>query len=105
MSTFTSKTPTGGQMAVRNADAMANRKILAGQPKATQIKTQLIEGGAPVKSVQGMNSRQIGNTNYPTYKRGGPVKKTGLALVHKGEHVLTRKQATRYSRIKKPGRT
>jgi hypothetical protein len=29
------------------------------------------------------------------YKRGGPVRKTGLALVHKGEHVLTKKQAKR----------
>ena len=26
------------------------------------------------------------------YKKGGKVKKTGLALVHKGERVLTKKQ-------------
>ena len=26
------------------------------------------------------------------YKRGGMVRKTGMALVHKGERVLTRKQ-------------
>lgn len=33
---------------------------------------------------------------YPTsYKKGGKVKKTGLALVHKGERVLTKKQASK----------
>jgi len=29
------------------------------------------------------------------YKRGGRVKKTGFAKVHKGERVLTKKQAKR----------
>ena len=28
----------------------------------------------------------------PSYKKGGKVKKTGMALVHKGERVMTRKQ-------------
>jgi len=32
------------------------------------------------------------------YKRGGKVKRTGLAKVHKGERVLTRAQAKRYKR-------
>lgn len=31
----------------------------------------------------------------PEYKRGGMVKKTGLAKVHKGERVLTKAQAKR----------
>lgn len=30
-----------------------------------------------------------------SYKRGGKVKKTGYAKVHKGEKVLTKKQAKR----------
>jgi len=30
---------------------------------------------------------------YPSYKKGGKVKKTGLALVHKGERVVPRKKA------------
>jgi len=34
----------------------------------------------------------------PSYKKGGKVKKTGLALVHKGEKVLTKKQ-------QKPGKS
>jgi hypothetical protein len=29
----------------------------------------------------------------PSYNKGGTVKKTGMALVHKGEKVLTAKQA------------
>ncbi len=32
----------------------------------------------------------------PGYKRGGKVKKTGLAKVHKGERVLTKKQAKKF---------
>jgi hypothetical protein len=31
-----------------------------------------------------------------SYRRGGKVRKTGYAKVHKGERVLTRKQARRY---------
>ena len=30
------------------------------------------------------------------YKRGGKVGKTGLAMVHRGERVLTRKQNTKF---------
>jgi hypothetical protein len=37
-----------------------------------------------------------------TYKKGGKVKKTGLALVHKGERVLTKKQQAKLKkRLKK----
>ncbi len=36
-------------------------------------------------------SRQIGKP--PSYKRGGRVKKTGLAKVHKGEVVIPAKKA------------
>ena len=31
-----------------------------------------------------------------SFKKGGKVKKTGLAKVHKGERVLTKKQNKRY---------
>lgn len=37
----------------------------------------------------------------PSYKRGGKVKKTGLAKLHKGERVLTKKQARLYKKKKK----
>jgi len=33
-----------------------------------------------------------------SYKRGGKVKRTGMARVHKGERVLTKRQAKRYWR-------
>ena len=31
-----------------------------------------------------------------SYKRGGVVRKTGMARVHKGERVLTKRQARKY---------
>jgi hypothetical protein len=31
----------------------------------------------------------------PSYKKGGKVKKTGLALLHKGEKVITKKNVKR----------
>lgn len=37
------------------------------------------------------------------FKRGGKVKKTGRAKVHKGEVVLTAKQARKTKRIKRGG--
>lgn len=36
-----------------------------------------------------------------SYKRGGKVKKTGKALVHKGERVLTKKQAQKFKSKKR----
>jgi hypothetical protein len=38
------------------------------------------------------------------FKRGGKVKKTGIAKVHKGERVLTKKQAKKYSARKRQRR-
>lgn len=29
---------------------------------------------------------------FPSYKKGGKVRKTGLALLHKGEKVIPRKK-------------
>jgi hypothetical protein len=34
------------------------------------------------------------------YKRGGKVKKTGAAKVHKGEHVIKKKSAAKYGPAK-----
>ena len=51
-----------------------------------------------------------GDTLYPSasvnsavpkgFKKGGKVKKTGKALVHRGEYVLTAKQAKKYGKKK-----
>ena len=41
-----------------------------------------------------------GETDYEgtmEFKRGGKVKRTGMAKVHKGERVLTKKQQKRYA--------
>lgn len=35
------------------------------------------------------------------FKKGGRVKKTGLAKVHKGERVLNAKQAKKFEKVKK----
>jgi hypothetical protein len=35
------------------------------------------------------------------YKKGGKVKKTGPAKVHKGERVLTKKQNAKYEKTRK----
>lgn len=40
------------------------------------------------------------NDTGDSYKRGGKVKRTGLAKVHRGERVLTAKQAKRYRKTR-----
>ena len=50
----------------------------------------------------GRNSATLGGSNDEagqtagSFKRGGKVRRTGKARVHKGERVLTAKQARRY---------
>ena len=39
--------------------------------------------------------------NRKGYKRGGKVKKTGPAKLHKGERVLTKKQNVKFERMRK----
>lgn len=52
-------------------------------------------GGALGQAIGGNQGGQAGQviggalgTIFPYFKKGGPVKKTGLAKVHKGEFVL-----------------
>lgn len=40
----------------------------------------------------------ISSSSIASYKRGGKVRKTGLARLHKGERVLTKKQTRRYDK-------
>lgn len=51
-------------------------------------KTQTATPATP--TTQGVESP------IPSYRKGGKVKRTGLARVHKGERVLTRKQTRKY---------
>ena len=93
---------------------MANRFDIANQFKSlVQLPGQMVKTAnsqyqnyALNKTYQAqMNKKNKmygrGKNPYPTYKKGGTVKKTGLALVHKGERVLTKKQQTdmRYNKI------
>lgn len=49
---------------------------------------------------QGIKSAIPSFNGIPRFKRGGTVKKTGLAVVHKGEKVLTKAQAKLYKKNK-----
>ena len=42
----------------------------------------------------------IGNPKVPQYKKGGRVRKTGVALVHKGEYVVPAKGRKQHGRKK-----
>lgn len=44
-------------------------------------------------SASDLAAQEATRRGLPGYKKGGRVKKTGLALVHKGERVLTKSQA------------
>lgn len=41
-----------------------------------------------------------GGLGVPAMKKGGPIKKTRTYLLHKGERVLNKRQAKRYSKKK-----
>lgn len=71
------------------------------------------EGGGLIQKLGGMFRKSSsksdpilmdsteGNMADPSgYKKGGKVKKTGMAKVHKNERILTRKQARKYGQRK-----
>jgi hypothetical protein len=45
------------------------------------------------------NVDEYTKANPPSYKRGGVVKKSGMAKVHKGERVLTKKQRSKVETV------
>ncbi len=80
-------------------------------PKALQYLSPALAiiGAFQKRGKQGGGSSGGGtNTDDPgapgqSFKRGGKVKKTGRAKVHKGERVLTAKQSRKYGRRKRAG--
>ena len=62
-----------------------------GENKAKKQATKYDSSGSAVDS-----SLTGGGADAGSFKRGGVVKKTGLARVHKGERVLTKKQRRKY---------
>ncbi len=56
-----------------------------GENKAKKQQTSYNSSGSGVDS-------SLITADPPSYKRGGKVKKTGLAKVHRGERILTKSQ-------------
>ncbi len=48
------------------------------------------------KKKKSSGTTEMSAGDMPEFKRGGRVRRTGTARVHKGERVLTAKQAKRY---------
>lgn len=48
--------------------------------------------------------KQIGDKKYPTFKKGGVVKKTGLIYAHKGEKIVPKGGAKKANHRKATGR-
>jgi hypothetical protein len=74
------------------------------KPKKPQDDINQKKGPKPVKEIHTSD----GQTLYPTampkqFKKGGKVKRTGIAKVHAGEVVLTAKQAKKYGKKKASG--
>ena len=93
---------TAGQITVDNAARQAHDKVYGGRNKDTVERAYLIEKGMPVKQAKSIATSSLDAYDVPGYKKGGMVKKTGLALVHKGEKVLTKvQQRTQGKRVRR----
>lgn len=65
------------------------------------MKSRKAKGGAAGSPTPGGNNftglaSGVGDT--PSYKKGGRVKRTGVAIVHKGEYVIPAKHSRKMSR-------
>lgn len=79
-------------------------QVLAG-PVASAIHKQRNKPKMNTPPAGSSDASSGGNTDDPatpgSFKYGGKVKKTGKARVHKGERVLTKKQARKYDSKKR----
>ena len=55
-------------------------------------------GGSAAPKITSADEMGAETSGVPSYKKGGKVRKTGLARLHKGERVLNKSQAKRYSK-------
>lgn len=85
---------------IRALGAQAAAHFLANNPAAGTAS--LLQAHKAMQTLQFAELKAAGVATPPGFKKGGTVKKTGLALVHKGERILTAKQARKY-RALKPG--
>jgi hypothetical protein len=68
-----------------------------------KLKSKFKQKKGPGGADSGTNAASSGETEggglgVPAMKKGGPIKKTRTYLLHKGERVLNKSQAKRYSR-------
>jgi len=91
-SNFLSGALSGFSSTAMQRKKSGQRGLLRGEPKTTRRITGKAREYDP--STGGAGPAEP----LPSYKRGGKVRKTGLARVHRGERVLTKKQAKRYRR-------
>ncbi len=73
------RTPASSITALKNALAIAREDGSKGSANAQNVTRAL--------------RQELADKGLKGFKRGGKVKKTGVAKVHKGERVLTAKQA------------
>jgi hypothetical protein len=74
----------------------------SGNQKSSLVKRfigKLTRGKAPKVGNLPTSTRQVPDF-VGSYKRGGKIRKTGMAKVHRGERVLSKRQAKRYARAK-----
>jgi hypothetical protein len=72
-------------------EAMQAAKLRAEAKRRAKKKMQaqqMTQGSVPPEPAM----KQMPMAQPSSFKKGGKVKKTGMALVHKGEKVLTKKQ-------------
>jgi hypothetical protein len=80
----------GVAMTGKDFKSSASKQALKGLLKSDRSKNT---------SAMGLAEEEEKRRKMVGYKHGGMVKATGPAKVHKGERVLTRGQAKRYSKM------
>ena len=93
---FTPYIRPGGAKPVGNPLPWAYGRGQANAPKMTN-KGSTGKGGRKDPSSA---RRKIAGKLVGSYKKGGKIKKTGIAKVHKGERVLTKKQTKKFDQKK-----
>lgn len=79
--------------AAKAFNAASNNVLPAPQTRVAPKTVQMQKGAIPDKGVRpGRVNKFSPQSLIGSFKRGGRVKKTGVYLLHKGEHVLNREQ-------------
>jgi hypothetical protein len=82
-------------------DPEVSAKLAAEKARKEQIEQNTYADGQRKLFKKDLSGRQAYNKSdggIPQFKKGGMVKKTGLAKVHKGERVLTKSQTKKFAK-------